>query len=102
MEYIVDGESLKKVEVIGDVIDVLHNLDKAKLKHSQALAKIARAEQDVLAASEEIAILEAQIEELEMPKREFSDEEKVKLVKSGLKSVEDFPGDDWLPEALNK
>lgn len=96
-EYkIVNGELAQEV-VVGNLVDGANMLEATKLELSKHLARKERAEIEIAKLTTVISNLETEAKKLQTPNK-LTDEEKIKLVKTGLKLAKDFPGDDWLVE----
>lgn len=96
MDYKVEGGSLKETKEVGTLLDVSRILEQANNLLTNYKANAERLKIKVADQEAKIIALISEGKKLPLPDQELTKNEKIQLVRLGLKSASDFPGDDWL------
>jgi hypothetical protein len=95
MNFVIEDGVLKEKVTVGSIIDASQKLENAQLELSKATARKNKATADEAKQLAIISALKPEAAKFDIP-QDITDEEKIKLVATGIKVPKDFPGDDWL------
>jgi len=107
MTYKIENNVLKKelpAQTLGSIEDVAVLIYKKERELTKKNAQKARIETELSQVNSEVQAIEDEIESLKKEgaklsldnKKEYDSVQKSLLVEKGLKSADDFPGDEWL------